>query len=347
MESELQNGAAYLKASFENATAVVQAGLAHTLHGHLAFIARQVVPSTSEEEYLIEWAEFFLGAGARRAATSAVFPIGVTGTVDATIIPAGTVWSRGDGVTFTNNSPATLVGFEATIEVTAVVPGVASNTLANTGLVLTNPIVGVNPNASVEGVGLQGGGADIESLESLRQRMITFVQDPPKGGALGDYITWALAVPTAAITRAWELPGVMGPGTMLVLCVQDVFDADGFYVGTVAPAAAIIEAVRVYIEARKPVTAILFVVAPILTSVNLTISLDPNTPDVQIQVQQYLEDMFLRESAPGQSIALSLINEAISLAPGEDDHTLTVPVVDPVAANSQLLVLGSITFGDL
>lgn len=357
VEAELGNGAAYLRRSFEAATAKVQAGLGHTLHGHLAYLAKQCVPFTAEDEFLVGWAEFFMGADARNAATHAVFDITVTGTVDGTTIPSGTQWSRGDGVVFESTADVDLSGLEATISVQAVATGVAGNTLAGTTLSITSPIVGVDAAATVGGTENQtvGGGADIESIAALKQRLLDYLQSPPKGGAAGDYVTWARQVDS--VTRAWELPLQLGPSTVVVLFVQDLFDADGFYVATVFPSPAAVTAVQDYLNDRIPITVnpsftapsghIDYVFAPTEVPLNPTVALSPNTAQAQTEVTHYLQDLLLRESEPGGTLPLSHIDEAISLAPSEIDHNLVSPVADIVASALQLYTLGTITFQDL
>ena len=347
IEAEMSNGAAYLRRSFESAMAKVSAGLAHTQHGHLEFIARQVVPSTAEDEFLIAWAELFMGADARNAATAAAFDIAVTGTVNGTAIPLGTRWTRGDGQVFESVAAETLASLEATVSVAALVEGTAGNTYANTLLTMASPIVGIDASAYVEGTELTlvGGGSDIETIEQLRTRLIARLQDPPKGGALGDYVNWALTID--GVTRAWEAPNQLGPGTIVVLAVQDAFDADGFYVGTVFPNAATLALITEYIESVKPITAIVTVVAPIEVQAAFTIALEPNTAAVQLQVTRYLQDLFLREAVPSGTLTVSQLNEAISLAPGETDHTLVIPTGALTATAAQLHTLGAITFQTL
>ena len=59
-----------------------------------------------------------------------------------------------------------------------------------------------------------------------------------------------------------------------------------------------------------------------------------------------MEDLILRDGGPGETLYLSRIDEAISLATGEEKHRLDVPVADVTASTGQVHVLGTITFGD-
>ena len=92
----------------------------------------------------------------------------------------------------------------------------------------------------------------------------------------------------------------------------------------VIPDAAEIAAVQTAVDEQKPVAADAVVFAPDENSVDMTISIKPNTAAVQAAIQAELEDLFFREAqvrgafqAVGQPaydgiIALSRINEAIS-----------------------------------
>ncbi len=132
----------------------------------------------------------------------------------------------------------------------------------------------------------------------------------------------------------------MGLGDVLVLFTRDD-DGDGPF-----PSAGEIAAVQAYIDAdtRRPVTAKVRVQAPTALTVDITVAITPDTTEVRAAVQAELEDLFLREGAPGVTIPLTHIAEAISIAPGETDHNLTVPSADVAPTATQLPVLGTITW---
>lgn len=350
IESELQNGAAYIRRTFEAAAAKMQAGLAHTLHGHIAWAARQLLPDTSEDEYLVRHANIWLGENSRTPATKAEFPITVTGTVANTPVPSGTRWSRADGVSFESFDAYALpaaVPFEVTVTVRAVEAGQEGNTIPGSTLTMESSIVGVNAEATVDGAGSTpvGDGANQETIEALRTRTLERIQSPPTGGGPDDYVAWAKTI--SGITRAWELPRQLGPGTVLVLVVQDTFDEDGNFIETLFPGAAKVEEVADYIESEAPVTAVVTVQAPVEQQLNPQIEISPYTPEVEEQITLQLQDLILREAAPDGTLPLSKINEAVSLATGEEDHNLLSPAADVVSGPSQLLTLGTPVYTEL
>lgn len=351
IESILNNGAVYLRRSFETATAYALGGLAHTMHQHLRFIADQILPDTAEEEFLVRKAELHLGPNARLPATAASFPILVTGTIASTPIPVTSRWTRPDGKVYAPDGAYALPGtppYEVSVTVVADDAGEDGNTVPGVTMTIVVPIGGVDSEATVEGSDFDpiGGGSDIETIEALKARLIEHLQNPPKGGGSGDYVSWAKAS-SSSVTRAWEVPNGLGAGTVLVYFVQDTFDEDGFWEDTIFPTAGDVEDVQEYIEApgRAPVIATVTVAAPSETVFSPSIQLEPNTAAVQLAVQRQLEDLLLREaSAAAVTIPLSRINEAISLASGETDHVLTSPVADVVSPLGELLTLGSISF---
>jgi len=112
----------------------------------------------------------------------------------------------------------------------------------------------------------------------------------------------------------------------------------------IIPPQATIDAVQAHLDTLRPVTAEVHVYAPAATALDLTIALNPNTAAVQGAVEAELADLIYREGAPGATLLLSHINEAIAIAAGETDHQLLSPVVDVVYGPGEIPVLGAITW---
>ncbi|HFB2116370.1 TPA: baseplate J/gp47 family protein, partial [Escherichia coli] len=109
-----------------SAIAYAQAGLAAGCHEHISWVGRQIIPSTADEDELLEHCRFW---GVRRKqATAASGPLTVT-TSAATTIPAGTRWQRADGVVY-SLADAIVIDRAGTTEitVTALAAGEAGNT---------------------------------------------------------------------------------------------------------------------------------------------------------------------------------------------------------------------------
>ncbi len=315
------------------ALANADAAAVHLLHGHLEYLARQQFPQTSDREGIVNWAD--LRGLSRKAATFASGTADFVGQVSATI-PDATQLTRDDGTKFKTIGAAAIgAGGSVSVPLRALDAGEIGNSDAGIELRLSSALAGVQSTAVVEAPGIAGG-VDAESDESLRDRTLAAWRTPVRGGAQADYVTWALEV--AGVTRAWCTPNVVGVGTVGLGFVVD----DAAY-GPI-PNAGDIALVLAYLQERRPVTAQLFVYAPIPLPLDLTMTLVPNTATVQAAVEASIRDLLRRVAEPGGTLLLSNIQEAISLATGETDHTLTSPVADVVAGAGELLVPGSFTY---
>lgn len=355
IEALLENGGSRVRRSVEYVMSRVMAGLAHGLHGHLDFIADQVVPDLADEDQVVRHASMW--GLERTPATAATFPILVTG-VAGSAIPIGSEWASPDGVTY-ENTEAFAIPAVAPLEVSVTVTATATTSDPENGtgtdgnqeggatISLTSPVVGIDADATVEGTAgeLQGGAADLESVDALRQRLRDRVQTPPSGGGPGDYVDWAKTV--SGVTRAWEIPLWSGAGTVLVLFVQDIIDEDGTFVSTVFPDAAAVAEVQTVIDGLAPVTAVPTVAAGVEQALDPTIQLSPNDATTQAQVEAQLNDLLLRRAVPGGTLLISEINEAISLAANEDDHVLVSPAANVTAGSTSVITLGTVTFADI
>lgn len=337
IESRLPGADARLRRSNLNVLARVHAGATHGLYGYLDWIAKQILVDTADAEILERHATIWLPSG-RLPAAYAIGQITVTGS-DGAVIPAGSVFKRADGATYSSEAEATIAAGQALVTVVADVAGQVGNGAAGITLNLDSPIAGINA-AAVVTVGALTGGADIEDDASLRARVLARIQQTPHSGAKHDYIAWAKEVP--GVTRAWCYPLEMGDGTVTVRFVRDD-DA------SLIPDVNEVAAVQAYIDALRPVAMELFVVAPAAAPVNFTIQLTPATASVKAAVEAGLRDLLIREAEPeggaGEGkILLSHIREAISLAAGETDHVLTVPAADITPTAGQMATFGAITW---
>lgn len=327
-----------LRRSLAGILARAEAGAVHSLYGYLDFIARQALPDTAEDEYLLRWASIWLPNG-RKPATFAngINAVQLTGTAGSPV-PAGTMLVRNDGVQFRTLSDVALGSSGALVSVRAETPGSASNTAAGVSISLLQPVTGVRSSALVVAPGI-GGGVDQETIEALRARVINRIQKPPQGGSKDDYETWALEVP--GVTRAWIYPRQMGPGTVTVIIADDEAAT------APVPSPATVAAAQDYIDERRPVTAEVFVAAPSTLTINMSIRLLPNTLATQAAARAELEDLFLREAEPGGKIPISKIREAVSIATGVEDNIVESPSADIQGAVGQIPVLGSIAWSTL
>ncbi|MDR1276375.1 MAG: baseplate J/gp47 family protein [Candidatus Accumulibacter sp.] len=336
INARLPGADARLAMSNLNVLAHVSGAGAHGLYGFIEWLSKQIIIDTAETEYIERWASVW--GLIRLPASPATGRATFTGAVGATI-PAGTELSRNDGAIYRTVEGVTLSSGVAEIALVAALAGAEGNLSGTAEFSLVDPIQNADSKALVTPAGLTGG-ADIESDESLRARLLARIQQPPYGGAAHDYIAWTLEVP--GVTRAWCYPEEMGSGTVTVRFVRD---NDAYLIPDPGEAAA----VQAYIDARRPVTAHLYVVAPIPVPVDFEVSVSPDTPSVRAAVEAELRDCLIREAVPeggaGEGrIRVSHLREAISLASGETDHVLHSPDADLALTLGQMAVFGSISW---
>ena len=317
------------------------AGLNHLTYGRLQWLATQVIPDTAESQYLERWANIFsiYRKTASRAGGRFRF-IGANGTN----IPAGTLLQTGDRIEYQTKNLAIIANGEALVEGEARDPGAQGNNLANVKLSMITAIPGIQSEVTLAEDFV--GGADEESDDDLRDRLLFFLRQRPHGGAAHDYVIWATEVP--GVTRAWVYPLELGPGTVTVRFMMDEVRATdgGIPQGTGSPDYSDdLKLVFDHVNFLRPVTAEFYVAAPIPMPVDVTIQyLRPNTAEVQAQAIAELKDMFLRLTEPAGILYRSWIWNAVSEAAGEDSHQIVAPAADVMPGIGHIPVLGTVTF---
>jgi uncharacterized phage protein gp47/JayE len=345
LQTRITGATSLFRRSTLKVLAIVLAGVAHLLYGYLDFQSDQLFISSADSERLNDIADEY---GIVRTAAVEATGSGQTapGGTNGIVIPAGTELRATSGQKYDTDADATITGGVATLAFTAQVAGADGNDDPAITLTFTSPIAGVPATVTVGADGITGG-ADEEDDDDLRERVLARKRQPPHGGADFDYEAWALEV--AGVTRVWSFPQYQGVGTIGVAFVRDDDTS-------IIPNATQRATVRSYIVEHTdpgtgltigcPVTAEpgLFIVELNLLDVNFEIGIYPNTVAVQAAVTDELTALILREGGPGETIYLSEIDEAISLATGEERHRLVTPTVDVGAAVNQVHSLGTITF---
>lgn len=329
-ESRLPGVLARVRNSVVGVINRVMAGALSSLYQYFEYLSDQWWPDRAAAENLPDHGARW--GVSQLPAAPATGTVQFTG-VDGSAIGLGTVVQRSDGAQYATTAAGGIAAGVASVAVQAVVAGQGGNAVTGTSLTLTTPVVGVNAVA-VSTTALAGG-ADIEDAEAWRARILARIRKPPQGGSVDDYKAWALAVP--GVTRAWVFPGEQGDGTVVVRFVRDD-DA------TMIPDAGEITAVQTAIDAVRPVTASVYVLAPVATVQNYSIQLLPDTPAIRAAVQAELLELYRREAVPGGTMLISHEREAISSSAGETDYVMTVPAANQVYATGQMPTLGVITW---
>ena len=335
-----------LRRSFLKAFSRALGGAAHQLHGHLVFISRQIFPDQAEAEYLDRWGSIY--GLERKSSTFTQLSLEVI-TTGAAVLSIGSIYKRTDGTEYATTAELNeSVSGTYYVTVEASVSGSDSNMDDGQVLSLESPVANVQTDATVDSTIIEGDDRELDA--DYRTRVVQRIQQPPAGGTAEDYKAFALSV--AGVTRAWVFPSYLGEGTVGVSFVED-------NESPIIPSAPKVAEVQLAVDTQKPVTANAVVFAPIDNPVDLDIALSPNTEAVRNAVTAELTDLFQREgevrgALKGISsfetgiIPLSRINEAISIAAGENDHTILNTTGDPQPeTNGGILTLGTLTYSTL
>ncbi|WP_421241672.1 baseplate J/gp47 family protein [Aeromonas enteropelogenes] len=316
----------------------VSAGL-RDLYDHQMWIVRQIIPTTeSDDQTIIETAQF--EGVIRKQATYAAGPATLNGTVPA---PVGTVLQHKDGRQYAVISSASPSSGVVAVEVQAVSVGAAGNLSAGEALTLVTPVSGLQANGTSGDI---SGGANIEPIAELLERLLFRKRNPPLGGAVHDYVAWMREV--AGVTRAWCYDAWYGGSTVGIAWVYDErvsilptptdqSDMQDYLFRHADPATGV--------NVGRPGGIEPVDIGLTLKSTNLAITPIPDTAEVRAGVEANLRG-YQNTLAPGQTMLLSKIRTAIGSAAGINNYTLDL-AADVPAATNELNVIGGITWPTL
>lgn len=337
------------------ASAKVMAGAVFEVFGFAAYIQKQIFAHTAPdiESLLLHGAEFGVP---RKPAAPAKGNVTFSSTA-ALNVNTGAVLRRTDGVEYRVTAGGALA-VPGTLElmVASVRDGAIGNLTEGAPLEIISGVTGAaTANVGPSDIAL---GADIEGVESYRQRILFRKRNPPHGGAASDYVMWAGQVagvsfdqdrPTVFVERLWA-----GPGTVRVFPLMFDLYENGI------PTVTDILRVSDYIETVRPAGANVTVAAPTAVPISVVISgLAPDTSEVREAVALELRDTFRRLArvagtdaefgampylASPFSFSRSWIWQAVAKATGEERHSISMPSADTPLFPGQMATLGTISF---
>ncbi|EPZ8124518.1 baseplate J/gp47 family protein [Yersinia enterocolitica] len=359
IQSELKTGGNLLRFSNIGVISDADAGMAHLHYGYLDYIALQSTPYNATDEYLAAWAA--LKDVFRKPANSATCPTVEFSGTTGRVITVGSLLNRADGYQYRLDHEVTLgASGTATGSITAVLPsvlddttggGIAGNADAGTSLTLDVAIDGVQSGATA--IVKISGGADIESEDAFRSRMLLAYQNTPQGGNDTDYRGWALAVP--GVTRCWVKRRLQGVGTVGIYIMCDGNDSGGFPVGTdgvsqleewgAVKATGDQGRVADHIYPLQPIIAFIYVCAPVAAPVNFVISgISTADSETTTAINTAIDEVFFTEGEPGGKILLSSLLLAIGDVAGTSGFILDSPTTNIQLATGQLPLRGTVTY---
>lgn len=316
---------ALLRRSVENAFSYALAGIASGLYGYINWGFKQLIPSEdSDLDTLLRWSTDLLPVP-QKSATAASGDIIFTGT-PATPVPLGTtVTSLSTGAVYATQSTDVISGGGTlTRAVVAETEGADGNIDAGGTLYLDSPIPGIDPTATVAAGGLSGG-ADEEDKFGVLDRLRTRFKSPPRGGGIGDYVSWAKEI--AGVTRAYEFGNDPVTGWVTVV-ILDESQAPPI------PGAQTIVDTQANIDLKRPIQmGGAIVKAPDQEALALTwADLIPasGTPEAtaQANIESAVNQWFYEATVPGVTVSQPDIENVGQSATGVQNVRLSIPVGD-------------------
>lgn len=194
-------------------------GLIWMFLARLLFLDKERLPDTASRAGLDRWGEVYLFPAKGAVGAQRALALRVTGTVGAPVTNGASL-THADGTRYQIAQVGASIGGGGFVDVgvAAISTGLATNKIAGEVLTFSAPPVNVNAVATL--VLNLTGGADAEGTEPYRGRLISHLGDPPQGGAVPDYIEWALSVPGNETAYVWKNRrgqgtidvAVLGPG---------------------------------------------------------------------------------------------------------------------------------------
>ncbi len=317
--------------------ACAYAAVMEGVYAHQAWVFRQAFDDLCDDDVMVRRASQ-VGL-TRKPAALAGGTVRLSGTAGTTI-PAGQQMLTTQGVRYQTTALAT-IGAGGTVDVAcaALTAGLAGNQAINTPVTVDAPPGGVLAAAALL---TMTSGADVESFDALRARLLLSRANRPQGGAVADYQQWALAV--AGVARVYVYPTRRGRGTVDVVPMP----------ATGLPSGALVTAVQTYIDGLRPVglgATGFQALAPTAVATNITATLTyapgSSPANVRAAVSAAIGALFAA-LAPGATLVYSQLIAAIVATPGVADVLVNVPssnvacLVD--ASNLQLLTNGVVTY---
>ncbi|MEV5028494.1 baseplate J/gp47 family protein [Paenibacillus sp. LPE1-1-1.1] len=272
----------------------------------------------------------------RKAAAKSIGALTFSGA-NGTVIPIGTraVTSGSEPVYFVTTTAGTVSGGSVTVAAEASEAGESGNVSIGAVNLVVGNLVGVVTVANAFNF---VGGADTETDDALRGRILERAQRPATSGNAAQYRQWALEV--TGVSDAKVYPIWSGAGTVKVV----LLDAD-----KTAPDSAVVTAATTYIESVRPIGATVTVVGATEVAINVSVdvtlasgaTLAGVRTEIENGVRAYLKTLAFTDATVRYTQIANVILDAAGVV---DYTTLTVNsgTSNIVIADGSVAVLGTV-----
>jgi uncharacterized phage protein gp47/JayE len=247
-------------------------GIASGLYGDQQKVRNDTWVSSARPEAVILHG-LDLGIERQPATSSIGSNIGLTG-VDGTVVNPGdlTFLYVPTNILYTNTTGGTVALGVLVVEIEALVTGQIGNILAPDSLQIVSPPTGIDPIATIDSD--VSDGSDIETIDSLKQRILNRKQSAPAGGNQTDYPNFAFAA-SDSVRSAFIRRFGRGLGTVDIYITTGTTDIDSAVTNGLPivriPSPTVIAEVQTYYNEHVPLTDCPRVYAPAEEDVNATI----------------------------------------------------------------------------
>ena len=308
------------------------------LYLQASWVLDQAFPQTAQGQYLDYHAE--TRGISRSVATAAEGYLRFL--VDTAVgqdleIPEGTVCMTGDGVRFATIQPGVLTAgtMQTDVLARAMEPGSAGNVAAGTVTLMAVPPAGVrrcsNPVAFA-------GGADQESDEALRQRILDSYRRLPNGANAAYYEQVAMSYPGVASAKA--VGRVRGIGTVDVTVATEAG----------LPGEELLEEIQDYLEQRREIAVDVLVQGPEEVAVDIAVSLQAaegyTYDEAEDAADAAIRALFTGDLL-GRSVTLAQLGNTLYALDEVENYHFTSPTADVAADVTELPRLGTLTITDM
>lgn len=258
----------------------VTAGVAAGVRADIERDALDAFPQSARREALLRHKFTLFNSSSFDPATVAQGPAQITGT-NTTVLPAGTQATHlPSGNVYATTADVTISSGVATPNWQSINAGQSQNLAVGAVLTISSPPAGINSTATVQSPGI-GDGTDEEDEDRLAARLLNRMQSSARGGNDPDHVAWALSI--SGVTGAAVIRYPLGFGSVGVVITSGTTDIDSALDNdltiTFTPSSDLIAAVQDYIESVDPATEGVFIYAPTLPTIDVTVAVKFLTGD--------------------------------------------------------------------
>lgn len=302
LEASLNQTIPLLPKAFNRVLARALAGIFILLYKYAGFMFLQMFVRTASMDWtvingrpirpLVEWGRL-IGVGDPIPATAAELTIAITVEAQGGTLPAGSqLLNINSGVTYITAAAVALDGpvVAATVCAVADQAGAIGNLEPGDTISFANPLYGVARIASVVSQVITG--ADAETVDSYRQRILDRFQKRPQGGAYADYEMWGEEV--AGIRNIYPYTGTR-PGEVEIYA-EATEGVDGY--PTSAQLTAVYNSINLDVEGRatrRPAGSLVRVYSIRRTAFDVTVTglAGADVPGMEAGITSALTEYFL------------------------------------------------------